>query len=86
VTVRISADADSVSVSVADNGLGIPERDIDRLFERYVRGGNVAGTVGAGVGLYLVKLVVELHRGTITVSSTEGRGSQFTVRLPRLEG
>ncbi|UCF25606.1 MAG: MCP four helix bundle domain-containing protein [Ralstonia sp.] len=68
VTVRISADADSVSVSVADNGLGIPERDIDRLFERYVRGGNVAGTVGAGVGLYLVMLVVELHLGTITVS------------------
>ncbi|AXV78628.1 MULTISPECIES: sensor histidine kinase [Ralstonia solanacearum species complex] len=85
VTVRISGDAESVCVSVDDQGLGIPERDIDRLFERYVRGGNVAGTVGAGVGLYLVKLVVELHRGTISVSSVEGRGSQFVVRLPRLE-
>ncbi len=84
VTVRVSGDAESICVSVADQGLGIPERDIDRLFERYVRGGNVAGTVGAGVGLYLVKLVVELHRGTIAVNSVEGRGSQFVVRLPRL--
>ncbi len=85
VTVQVSGDAESICVSVADQGLGIPERDIDRLFERYVRGGNVAGTVGAGVGLYLVKLVVELHRGTISVNSVQGRGSRFAVRLPRLE-
>jgi two-component system OmpR family sensor kinase len=82
VSVHVQGDAESVSVMVEDQGLGIPERDINRLFERYVRGGNVAGTVGAGVGLYLVKLVVELHRGTITVSSKEGRGSRFTVQLP----
>lgn len=82
----MQGDAESVSVVVEDRGLGIPERDIERLFERYVRGGNVAGTVGAGVGLYLVKLVVELHQGTITVSSAEGKGSRFIVRLPRLEG
>ncbi|MWP35835.1 ATP-binding protein, partial [Escherichia coli] len=42
--------------------------------------------VGAGVGLYLVKLVVELHRGTITVTSEEGKGSTFNVFLPRLKG
>nr|WP_244191385.1 ATP-binding protein [Ralstonia insidiosa] len=86
VGVYVQGDAESVSVVVEDRGLGIPERDIERLFERYVRGGNVAGTVGAGVGLYLVKLVVELHQGTITVSSAEGKGSRFIVRLPRLEG
>ncbi|CAJ0721889.1 MULTISPECIES: sensor histidine kinase [Ralstonia] len=86
VSVRMRSDADGVSVTVEDRGLGIPERDIERLFERYVRGGNVAGTVGAGVGLYLVKLVVELHRGTITVTSEEGKGSTFNVFLPRLKG
>lgn len=83
VTVRISSDATNMCVSVVDQGIGIAERDIDHLFERYIRGGNVAGTVGAGVGLYLVKLVVELHHGSIAVSSVEGRGSQFIVRLPR---
>ena len=86
VSVRMRSDADGVSVTVEDRGMGIPERDIERLFERYVRGGNVAGTVGAGVGLYLVKLVVELHRGTITVTSEEGKGSTFNVFLPRLKG
>ena len=85
IGVYVQGNAESVSVVVEDRGMGIPERDIERLFERYVRGGNVAGTVGAGVGLYLVKLVVELHRGTITVSSAEGKGSRFIVRLPRLE-
>ncbi|RKI33364.1 sensor histidine kinase, partial [Corallococcus sp. AB049A] len=50
VSVRMRSDADGVSVTVEDRGMGIPERDIERLFERYVRGGNVAGTVGAGVG------------------------------------
>ncbi|MFX7854034.1 sensor histidine kinase, partial [Acinetobacter baumannii] len=76
IGVYVQGNAESVSVVVEDRGMGIPERDIERLFERYVRGGNVAGTVGAGVGLYLVKLVVELHRGTITVSSAEGKGSR----------
>ncbi|WP_052321561.1 sensor histidine kinase [Ralstonia sp. A12] len=85
IGVYVQGNAENVSVVVEDRGLGIPERDIERLFERYVRGGNVAGTVGAGVGLYLVKLVVELHQGTIAVSSAEGKGSRFIVRLPRLD-
>jgi len=84
ISIRVRGGEQCVFVTVEDQGLGIPERDIDRLFERYVRGGNVAGTVGAGVGLYLVKLVVELHRGTVIVSSKEGKGSRFVVRLPRV--
>ena len=54
-----------------------------RLFERYHRGSNVSGIVGTGVGLYLVKMVVDLHRGRVEVDSQEGEGSCFTVRLPR---
>ena len=50
-------------MSIADHGIGIPASDIDRLFERYHRGGNVSGIVGTGVGLYLVKMVVDLHGG-----------------------
>jgi signal transduction histidine kinase len=77
--VREAAD---VAVSVQDSGIGIPEKDIDQLFARYFRGSNVSGIVGTGVGLYLVKMVIELHGGSVAVESREGRGSRFTVRLP----
>ncbi|WP_432262648.1 ATP-binding protein [Cupriavidus sp. TMH.W2] len=83
ITVRVSGEADAIHVAVTDRGIGIPKKDVENLFERYVRGGNVTGTAGAGVGLYLVKLAVELHQGQISVASTEGQGSCFTVRLNR---
>src|ERR1700730_11784597 len=69
-------------VAVEDNGIGIPPGDIERLFERYFRGSNVSGIVGTGVGLNLVKMVLDLHGGTVAVESSEGAGSRFTVRLP----
>ena len=71
-----------VVVRVKDRGIGIPEKDRAQLFERYFRGSNVSGIVGTGVGLYLVKMVLDLHGGEITVASREGEGSEFTVRLP----
>jgi len=74
--------ADQVVVAIADHGIGIPAADIDRLFERYHRGSNVSGIVGTGVGLYLVKMVVEMHRGGVEVESKEGEGTRFTIRLP----
>jgi two-component system, OmpR family, sensor kinase len=82
--IRISAriESERAIITVEDNGLGIPDADIDRLFERYYRGSNVSGIVGTGVGLNLVKMVVDLHGGDILVESAEGKGSRFTVRLP----
>ena len=74
--------ADEVVVAVADRGIGIPAVDLERLFERYHRGSNVSGIVGTGVGLYLVKMVADLHGGRVEVTSAEGAGSRFTVRLP----
>jgi two-component system OmpR family sensor kinase len=74
---------DEVVVAVADRGIGIPESDLNRLFERYHRGSNVSGIVGTGVGLYLVKMVVDMHGGAVTVESHEGDGARFTIRLPR---
>jgi two-component system, OmpR family, sensor kinase len=73
---------DEVVVAIADRGIGIPAGDLDRLFERYHRGSNVSGIVGTGVGLYLVKMAVDLHGGSIDVNSKEGRGSRFGIRLP----
>jgi two-component system OmpR family sensor kinase len=83
IVVEAENTADEVVVGVRDLGIGIPADDLPRLFERYHRGSNVSGIVGTGVGLYLVKTAVDLHRGSVTVTSREGEGSFFTVRLPR---
>jgi two-component system OmpR family sensor kinase len=82
VRVGSSLEKGEIAVVVADTGIGIPPHDLPRLFERYYRGSNVSGIVGTGVGLNLVKMVVDLHGGTIAVDSIEGGGSRFTVRLP----
>jgi signal transduction histidine kinase len=65
-----------------DRGLGIPQQDLDHLFERYYRGSNVSGIIGTGIGLFFVKTVIDLHGGTIEVSSKAGHGACFSVVLP----
>jgi two-component system OmpR family sensor kinase len=82
--IDVTADikSEQVVVTVQDHGIGIPQKDIAHVFERYNRGSNVSGIVGTGLGLYLVKIVVDLHGGSIAVESKEGEGSRFTVRLP----
>jgi two-component system, OmpR family, sensor kinase len=82
--IEIDADivAGDVVVTISDHGIGIPAADLDRLFERYHRGSNVSGIVGTGVGLYLVKMAVDLHGGRVEVTSREGEGSRFVIRLP----
>jgi two-component system, OmpR family, sensor kinase len=86
VEVDASIASDEIVVSVADQGIGVPVGDVDRLFDRYHRGSNVSGIVGTGVGLYLVKMVAELHGGRVHVESKEGKGSRFTVGLPVKSG
>jgi len=83
IEVETASEADEVMVAIVDHGIGVPPQDLDHLFERYHRGSNVSGIVGTGVGLYLVKMAVELHRGSIEVASREGEGARFTIRLPR---
>jgi len=82
ISVALESEASSAVVSVQDRGMGIPESDTARLFERYYRGSNTAGIVGTGLGLYFVKTVIELHGGQVTVESRAGAGSCFQVRLP----
>jgi two-component system, OmpR family, sensor kinase len=82
IEVTMALDGPLVAVTVEDHGIGVPEADCERVFERYYRGSNAAGIVGTGVGLYFAKTVVELHRGDITLRSREGEGCRFTVRLP----
>jgi two-component system, OmpR family, sensor kinase len=85
IDITATVEGDEIFVAVRDEGIGIPQKDLANVFGRYNRGSNVSGIVGTGVGLYLVKIVVELHKGRVTVDSVEGKGSCFIVRLPRLK-
>jgi len=69
-------------LSVRDHGVGIPPADLGRVFERFHRAGNVGAISGTGIGLAMIRDVVSLHGGTITVESSEGQGSTFTIRVP----
>ena len=87
VTVRIgtedSAQGRVAFCAVTDEGIGIPAEDVARIFDRFARGSNVAGRItGSGVGLTIVRQIVEQHGGTVGVTSVVGQGSTFTIRLP----
>ncbi|MGW3583449.1 SpoIIE family protein phosphatase [Streptomyces rubiginosohelvolus] len=84
IRVRVEEYAHGAQVTVEDTGTGIPVKEMPRLFERFHRMENVRARSheGSGIGLALVKELVELHGGTVSASSVEGRGTLFTVRLP----
>src|SRR5580700_1827070 len=83
VSTKLTA-GDSVEISVADQGIGIPERDRERIFERFYRvdPARSRATGGTGLGLAIVKHVTAAHGGKVTVVSSEGAGSTFTLMLP----
>ena len=85
-TIRVSLrpTAGAVELAVSDTGAGIPESELDRVFERFHRvpGERARTNEGSGIGLALVHELVRLHGGTISVSSVLGQGSTFVVRLP----
>jgi signal transduction histidine kinase len=85
VTVRVAAEGASAVLAVEDTGRGIPAADLPRLFTKYTRFHRDLAIPGTGLGLYITKAIVEAHGGTVAATSTEGRGSTFTVRLPRPE-
>ena len=84
VQVRTRADGNGVEVMVVDQGVGIPSRDLDRIFERFYRVDKARSreTGGTGLGLAIVRHVATNHGGEILVSSQEGEGSTFVLRLP----
>ncbi|MGO0603690.1 sensor histidine kinase [Brevibacterium linens] len=84
VTVRTQSDALGAGFDVVDDGAGIPAAEVDQLFTAFFRGASAQASSqrGVGLGLALVKGIVDAHGGVITVSSTEGLGSVFSVRIP----
>ncbi len=67
---------------IQDQGIGIPEEDIPYLFESFHRASNVGNILGTGLGLAIVKRCVDTHQGKISLSTTLGVGTKFTVTLP----
>lgn len=82
ITLAIVREGDQVSLTVRDEGIGIPQQEQAHLFAPFHRASNVGKTPGTGLGLTIVKEAVDLHGGTITFESEEGRGTTFTVTLP----
>lgn len=71
-----------VIIEVIDNGPGIPSADLPHIFDELYRGKNALGIPGSGLGLALVRTVVNLHEGSITVDSQKDQGSRITLKLP----
>jgi PAS domain S-box-containing protein len=85
--IRVLAEAGVVRLVVSDSGLGIPDDEVDRVFERFFRSSTVQQMAiqGTGLGLPIVKDIVESHHGTIGVESRPGQGTTFTIELPLAE-
>jgi len=88
VTVRVTSLDKTIEISVSDEGIGIPQSDIDRIFERFYRVDRARsrGTGGTGLGLSIVRHVMNNHGGSVNVTSQEGEGSTFVLTLVRPSG
>jgi signal transduction histidine kinase len=82
VGVRLLAREDRVTVEVEDHGIGIPASERAKLFEQFYRAPGAAGQGGYGLGLYLVKHIMDAHGGSVEVESEAGRGSRFRLNFP----
>ncbi|KJL49421.1 Signal-transduction histidine kinase senX3 [Microbacterium hydrocarbonoxydans] len=87
VGIGVRADGDIVEIAVSDQGIGIAEADRERIFERFYRADEARSrrTGGTGLGLSIVKHAIQRHGGEVLLWSRPGRGSTFTVRLPRID-
>ena len=86
IVLRQIEHGDTVDVVVADTGCGMDETTMRRIFDKFYQGDTSHSTEGNGLGLALVMRILQLSGGTIAVDSTPGKGSVFTVRLPRQRG
>ena len=82
IQVKARAEGAWVSIDVIDQGLGIPKQQLPHMFTRFFRASSSSGIAGTGLGLHLVKTLAEMHGGSASVESEEGKGSTFTLRLP----
>jgi len=84
VTIGVRNKGHCVEITVKDNGIGIPTKDQKNIFQRFYRAPNavLTETVGSGLGLYIVKNIIDHHQGTIAFTSEPGKGTMFSITLP----
>jgi signal transduction histidine kinase len=82
VGVTLATRGDTVHIEVADTGVGIPEDEVDKLFNRFFRASTAVSVQGTGLGLSIAKTIAEAHGGTVSVASEVGVGTTFSVDLP----
>lgn len=85
ISVQIHYQSDEVSVSIIDQGIGIPENEHKNLFQSFYRATNAGNIQGTGLGLAIVKEFINMHKGTIKIKSMLNKGTTVTVKLPRHE-
>jgi two-component system, OmpR family, sensor histidine kinase ArlS len=83
-SVLISFSEKVIVIKFSDKGIGIPEEELDRIFNPFFRGSNQEFSEGSGIGLALVLKIIQLHQGNIDIQSIPGKGSVFRVSLPSL--
>ena len=86
IDILLNEQPDDVTIVIRDTGIGLDKDALDRLFDRFYRADDsrTQDTGGTGLGLSIVQQVVKLHGGTIEVTSTKGKGTTFTVSLPKM--
>ena len=85
ITIRATTRSGYTYLTIEDQGVGIPDDEQKRIFDKFYRvtKGNNYTTSGYGLGLFYVKSIVKRHNGSIAVESSPGKGSRFTIKLPR---
>jgi two-component system sensor histidine kinase SenX3 len=87
IAIELDSDHEHLRVQVRDCGIGIPHNQLKKIFARFYRVPGVRNVKGTGLGLYIVHSIVKRHGGTVYANSAgEGKGSSFTIELPRLLG
>jgi len=86
LTVRVSESQEKAILEVCDQGPGIPQEDHEKIFNQFERSRSIAERSGMGLGLFIVKEIVTLHGGTVSVSNLNTGGARFIVELPRMRG
>ncbi len=83
IDIDYFVDGESLNITIGDNGIGINQSDLPHIFEKFYRGKEVRAN-GMGLGLSYVEMLVNAHRGSITVQSQVDKGTKFTIKLPLL--
>lgn len=84
IIISLKSERNYAIISVADNGIGIPKKDLDHIFDRFYKAANGDGLSGNGLGLAIVKKIAQQHNGSVHISSTEDKGTEVFLRLPKV--